>query len=84
MKRSSHIVGELFAELFELTGGSVNVNRKPTPVLYGEFTVPNVWVVSYMGLDRWEQVSSLHLADALREAISNVKRHDPLEEVEVL
>lgn len=84
MKRSSHIVGELFGELFDLTGGSVNVSRKPTSMLYGEFAVPNVWVVSYMGLDRWEQVSSLHLTDALREAISNIKRHDPLEGDEVL
>lgn len=84
MKNSSHIAGELFGELFGLTGGFVNVNRKTSPTLQGEFFINTIWVVSYLELDKWAQVTSPHLTDALRNAISNIKRHDPLEGVEVL
>lgn len=70
-------LGNAFEELYELTGGRVSVNMKKT---YSPDTgTQSSWVVSYLGLDKWEQVSSTYLIDALQEAVSNIKRHDPLE-----
>lgn len=77
-KKRSNAAGELFGELFELTGGKVEIARKPT------FLIHTVWVVYYLELDKWTQVTSPHLTEALRSAISNIKRHDPLEGAETL
>lgn len=71
-------LGNTFEELYELTGGRVGVNMKKT---YSPDTgTQSSWVVSYLGLYKWEQVSSVYLIDALQEAISNIKKHDPLED----
>ena len=72
---NSQTIGELFGELFELTGGSVNVSQNHSN---------NMWSVSYRDCGTWDQESSLHLEIALRRAVNSIKRRSPLKEIEVI
>ena len=72
---NSQTIGELFGELFELTVGSVSVSQNQTN---------NMWSVSYRDCGTWDQECSLHLEVALRRAVNNIKRRNPLKEIEVI